>query len=605
MSAETGFLALLLLGAVVLFYTGWVRPDLTALLVLLALILPWPRPDTGEWLPLLDPQEAFSGFGSPAIIMVASLFILSTAIVRTGAASILSNRLLGVAQRSELRLQLTLLIAVTLFSAVVNDTATVLVWMPLILGVCRDRGIAPSRVLLVLAYASLLGGQWTLIGTRSNVVLSDYLRDHTGDGLGFFDFTPVAAVVLAACTTYFVLIGRRLLPRGDSEPTLAERYDVEEYLTEVLVPPDAEISGKRLGELAVKEAEGLAVLSVIRGKDFLVPVHSLRIREGDVLVVQGRVSRITELIKKNGFEVKEELQVDDKTLGRVDLRMVEALVARGSDLEGKRIGQLDLRRRHGVAVLAIRHPGQGVLRRAVDYRLRLGDSLLLVGHETQIDELRSNPDLLLLESRPLPSPSTPHAWTTFGLLGLIVGASATGLLEPAVVIPLAAVLALLLRCVSLRESYDAIDWRALVVLGGMISYGVALEESGSAEKLAQTVSAVFEPLGGHALFAALLLLTVLLTQLIENAAVAVILAPVAYQVAVVSGNEPAPFLLGVAICTSAAFMTPVAHESTILVMSAGGYRFRDYLRIGAPFAAITWIVTVLVLPLLYPLSSGR
>ncbi len=211
MNPEAVYLAVVLAGALVLFYTGWIRPDLTAAIVLVTTMLPW-RPDGGGGLRgLLTPKEALSGFGSPAVAMVASMFVLSAAMVRTGAAQLIGRRLLAAGSRSLLAHQLTVLAAVTVFSSVVNDTTTVLLWMPMVMAQCRARGQPPSRVLMLVAFASLLGGQWTLIGTRSNIVVSDYLRERTGEGLGFFSFTPIAVLVWVATLVWFVLAGRRLL----------------------------------------------------------------------------------------------------------------------------------------------------------------------------------------------------------------------------------------------------------------------------------------------------------------------------------------------------------------------------------------------------------
>ena len=233
MTAESLYLAIVLALALWSFWLQRLRPDVTALLVMLSLLLPW-RP-TGDGLrSILTPTEAFHGFGSTAVIMVASMFVLSAAMVRTGAAQLIGGRLLAAGASSELRFQLTVLLLVTAFSALVNDTTTVLVWMPPVMAICRERGYSPSRVLMLLAFASLLGGQWTLIGTRSNVILSDYLAARDGTGLGFFAFTPVAFAVFGACVAWFVLVGRHVLPAAGTNPTLESRYEVAEFLTETI-----------------------------------------------------------------------------------------------------------------------------------------------------------------------------------------------------------------------------------------------------------------------------------------------------------------------------------------------------------------------------------
>ena len=263
MSAASIYLAVVLSLALVSFYTQRLRPDVTALLVMLSLLIPWQPTDDGLQA-ILTASQAFHGFGSPALLMVTSMFVLSAAMVRTGAAQMLGGRLLEAGAKSELSFQLTVLVLVTGFSAIVNDTTTVLVWMPPVMAICQKRGYAPSRILMLLAFASLLGGKWTLIGTRSNVILSDYLLDRTGEGLAFFAFAPVGAAVFVACITWFVLVGRRFLPQAQASPSLESRYEVAEFLTETMAEPDSDIVGRTLGELDLPGRD-VTVLQIIRG----------------------------------------------------------------------------------------------------------------------------------------------------------------------------------------------------------------------------------------------------------------------------------------------------------------------------------------------------
>lgn len=602
MAAEGWYLAAVLAGALALFYTGKLRPDVTAMLVMLSLLVPW-RPGAGGPRPILAPQEAFSGFGSPAVIMVTSMFVLSAAMSRTGAAQLLGGVLQRAGSRSPLALQLAILTLVTLFSAFVNDTTTVLVWMPLVLAICRERGWSPSLFLLPLAYASLLGGQWTLIGTRSNIIVSDYLRTRTGEGLSFFIFTPVAAAIWVVAMLYFRAAGLRMLPKGTAEASLAERYDVQEYLTEVMAAPGSGFAGRTLEELDLAGRHHVTVLNVIRDGVPVPPTPGLRLGGNDVLVIQGRIGKITDLLGHPGLQVKQELRIGDRTLRSVDLRMVEALLAPGSALLGKILEEVDLEGGFGVSVLAVGRHGHSLGGSPMAQRLQAGDSLLLIGHEMQLDRLRRHPDLYLLESRSLPATGRRRALWVLGLMLLVILGSATGLLAPAFVIPLAAALAVLTRCVGMRGAYESLDLPSIVVVAGMIPFGLALEKTGTARALAEAVAAPLRHLGPFPIFAALTLATILLTQVIENAAVAIVLSPIAYEMAASTGANPAAFLLGVAICVSSAFMTPVAHESTILVMAPGRYEFRDYLRVGTPLAFLTWLVTMLVLPLCCPLGG--
>ena len=321
-----------------------------------------------------------------------------------------------------------------------------------------------------------------------------------------------------------------------------------------------------------------------------------------MLVLQGRIPAIAAVLQQ-GLKVREELQLDDKTLRSADLRMVEAILPPDSEFLGSSLRGLEFHRRYGVSPLAISRAGRSLRDRPLAEPLRSGDSLLLVGHEPELQRLRNNPNLMLLETRALPATRRTDVFVVLGLMTAMVLASATGLLAPAVAIPLAAMAAVLTGTVGIRSAYEAIDLQALVIVGAMIPFGQALHDTGAADLLAKAAVNSLGTDSPHLLFAGVLLFAVALTQLIENAAVAVLLAPLATAVAESAGCRPAPFLLGVAICVSAAFVTPIAHESTILVMGPGKYRFADYTRLGLPFALLTWLVTSLLLPLLHPLRA--
>jgi di/tricarboxylate transporter len=586
----------------VLFVTGWLRVDVTAMLVMLSLLVPvWPD-GRGGLQGLLDARQAFSGFGSPAVLMLAGMFVLSASLVQTGAASLLGERLLLKASRSVLLLQATLFVTVAGLSTLVSNTTTVLVAIPLALAACRRRDFPPSKVLMPIAIASLLGGQWTLIGTRSNVLISDFVASKTGAALPFFSFTPVAAIVFVVCLAWFLTLGRRLLPTAGEGRSLAARYDVTEYLTEILATPNSRLVGRTLAEIDLATHHGVTVLQVIREDDSLTPTPWLRLAPRDVLVVQGRMSQIDQLLQTTSLEFKEELALGERTLRSVDLVMVEAVVAPHSDLEGRTLREVDFMTRFGASVLGIGRRGHLLTGVLADQRLRFGDSLLIVGHSDRLRPLRESPDLLLVDSRRRSARDPRRAWAVIALLAAVAGLAAAEVLEPAFAIVAAAVAAVLMRCVNVRQAYEAIDWKTLVVVGGMIPYSVAMEVTGSDRALAQGIVSVFHGAGPQVLFAGLLLVVLLLTQVLGNATVAVLIGPLAWRLALAVGADPMPFLIGSALCTSASFMMPVAHEATLLVMGPGGYRGRDYLRVGLPFALITWAVTVVVLPWFYPLT---
>jgi len=593
--AEYLALGLIVTVAVVLFWTQKLPYELTAVLVLLALVFPWPHPD-GRWVGILSYQEGFSGFGSAAVIMIAAMFVFGGALVQTGAAEWFGARLFRATARSEWLLQLTVLTTTTGFSMFVNDTTTVLVFMPLILGVCREHNLPPSRYLLFAAYGSLLGGQWTLIGTRSNILINDFHLQFTGTGLGFFDFTPAAIAIFLVSALYLVGFGRRLLPSNGADAVVRE--EGRAYLAEVVITERSSALGKPVEELSWAKRRDMSLVDVLRGGRRIPRWFELQ--EGDLLIFEGPAPALQELLKSPGFRLKEELKLDPKTLQSINLVTVEALLAPNARYQGRTLEQVDFNRFYRFTVLGIARHGETLRSRLAETPLQYGDYLLLLGNVADVARLRNNRNLILLGEKSVPAIGRRKALVTLLLLAGIILTAMSGALPPPVSIPLAAVLAILCGCISPQDAYGSIDWPTIITLGGILPLGLAMEKTGAAADLARLLIDGFAGLPPQLLLGVVLLFAVVLTQLIENAAVAIILAPLAYQVAIGSGVDPKPFMVGLAVCVSAAFCSPIAHESTILVFGPGGYRFGDYLKLGSVLALITWLLGTLITPLVWP-----
>ena len=596
MKPEFVVLGLILLGALYLFWTQRLRTDITALLVMLTLALPWPRPD-GKWSAILSPQEAYAGFGSVAVIMVAAMFVFGAAMVRTGAAEMIGGRLFRACAHDEFLFQAAVMSVATAFSMFINETTVVLVFLPVILGVCKERNLSPSRYLLCAAYGAALGGQWTLIGTRSSIIVSDFLHQRTGHGIGFFDFTPIAAPVFVGCAIYFFLFGRRFLPKAELQSL--EQELGKEYLTEVMVTPQSTTVGLTLDQLDWAKRQDITIVGVIREGERMPPNGWMKLHPGDALIMQGAVPTIGSLLKSPGFQFMEEVKIGEKTLRSLDLITVEALLSPNSRYTGRTMQQTNFGRDYGFSVLGISRHGQTIHERPSATRLEYGDSLLLLGHNSNLERLERNPNLIVLSQRHFPTSGKWQATIMMLLLGGIILTAVTGVLTPALSVPLAAIAALLLGCVKVNDTYKSVNWQAVATVGGMMSLGLALEKTGAAGALAHLIVTNLEWAGPNVILCALLALTVAMTQLIENAAIAIILSPIAYQIARESHADPKSFMIGLAICISTSFCTPVAHETTMLVMGPGRYRFKHYLAIGSGMAVIAWLITTFVTPMIW------
>jgi di/tricarboxylate transporter len=596
MKPEFIVLGFILAGALYFFWTQRLRTDIAALLVMLCLAIPWPHPD-GTWSGILTPQEAFAGFGSVAVIMVTAMFIFSAALVRTGAAEMIGGRLFRASARSELLFQIAVFTLATACSMFVNETTIVLVFMPVVLGVCKERNLSPSRYLLFAAYGAALGGQWTLIGTRSNIIVSEFLRQRTGHAIGFFDFTPVAATVFVGCAAYFFLVARRFLPAPDVQSL--EQELGKEYLSEVMVTPQSTTVGLTLDQLEWAKRQDATIVGVIREGERMPPNGWMKLRAGDVLIIQGAVPTIGSLLKSPDFRFMEEVKIGEKALRSLDLITVEALLSPNSRYTGRTMQETNFGRDYGFSVLGISRHGQTIQERPSATKLEYGDSLLLLGHNSNLERLERNPNLIVLSQRHFPTSGKRQAFITLLLLLGVILAAITGALTPALSIPIAAAAVLLLRCIKVTDTYKSVDWPAVATVGGMISFGFALEKTGAAAALAHAIVSNFQWAGPNLILGALLLFTVTLTQIIENAAVAIILAPIAFQIARESHGDPKPFMIGLAVCISTSFCTPVAHETTMLVMGPGRYRFTHYLTMGSGMAIVAWLIATYVTPLIW------
>jgi len=529
--------------------------------------------------------------------MVTAMFVFGAAMVRTGAAEMIGGRLFRACAHNELLLQVAVMSMATLFSMFINETTIVLVFMPVILGVCKERNLSPSRYLLCAAYGAALGGQWTLIGTRSNIIASDILRQRTGQGIGFFDFTPIAAPIFVGCAIYFFLVGRRFLPKTEIQSL--EQELGKEYLTEVMVTPQSTTVGLTLDQLDWAKRQDVTIVGVIREGERMPPNGWMRLHPGDALIMQGAVPTIGSLLKSPNFQFMEEVKIGEKTLRSLDLITVEALLSPNSRYTGRTMQQTNFGRDYGFSVLGISRHGQTIQERPSATRLEYGDSLLLLGHNSNLERLERNPNLIVLSQKHFPTSGKSQAIITMLLLGGIISTAITGLLSPALSVPLAAVAVLLLGCVKVTDTYKSVDWQAVATVGGMMSLGFALEKTGAAGALAQAIVTNFQWAGAHFILGVLLASTVVLTQLIENAAVAIILAPIAYQIAQQAHANPKSFLVGLAVCISTSFCTPVAHETTMLVMGPGRYRFMHYLSIGSGMAVLAWLIATIVTPMVW------
>jgi len=572
----------LLLAAVILFATEKISVDLVALLLLCALVL------SG----ILTPAEAFAGFSSDILIILASIFVITGALRQAGLLDALGFAAVRLVGKRPRLVTPTAMGVVGLVSAFMNNTTVTAMFLGPAIGLCERLGRSPSRLLMPVAFASILGGTCTLIGTSTNVAVSGYIAAQGMQPLGMFEFTGIGLVVLAVGILYFSLVGVRMLPEGREE-NLAEEYHIREYLSEIVVRPGSPLIGQRATESDLSILN-FQILKIVRGEDEFAPDSRVRLAEGDVLLVNGRADNLIKVSKIEGIDIRQPGQGTGPGLEVRGSRVAEVLILPKSGMAGRSLRDSDFRRVTGLTVLAIYRQGHTLRDRVAEIPLRQGDILLVQGPPERFAVFQRSLDLAVLTTFEVEHGRKRVGFWVIGLFGVAVCASAFGWVPLSVGLLLVALVAVLSRCLSLEEAYRTIDWRLLILIGGMTAFGRAMEVSGSADFLATWITHLFEPMGVMALLGAFFVLTVLLTQPMSNAAAALVVLPVALSTAQQLGLNERTFAIAIMMAASISLITPL-EPSCIIVYGPGKYRFRDFVKVGLP---LTLLLGAIVLPLL-------
>jgi di/tricarboxylate transporter len=588
--------------SILLFITDWLRVDLVALLVLLALVL------TG----LITPEEAFSGFASPAVITVWAIFIVSGGLFYTGVANLLGDRLLQVAGTGVARLVGVVMAAVGLMSGVMNNVGATAVMMPAVVAMSRKARINASKLLMPLAFGSLLGGMITLIGTPPNILVSDALRQAGLEPFSLLAFAPVGLVALALGVVYMILFGWRLLPdRSPAErlaavagpdEELVDLYRLGERLFRARVPFGSPLIGQTLAESGLRQDFDISVISLERPDGSRVaPGKDMVLRRGDMLLVEGMVDHIAWAEATGLLDLQPEIGVEDRDLQSGAVGIAEVLLSPHSRLVGQTLADIQFREKYNLNVLAILREGQPYRTGLVDLPLRFGDTLLVQGPRQNFRILQREIDYVVLgdveDGRVTRTQKAPLA---LGILVVMLVPVIAGWLPITAAALLAGVLMVLTGCLTMDEAYQSIEWKAVFLVAGTLPLGIAMAKTGTADFLAGLMVETVGGLGPIALLAGFYILTNLLTQFMSNAASTVLIAPIAIDAAQRVGSDPHALLMAVAVGASAGFLTPVAHQSNVLVMGPGGYRFGDYLKSGLPLNLLTFAIVLVVVPLVWP-----
>ena len=563
---------------IALFLFGWgtIRHAFVALITLFLLIIAG----------ITDPTEAFSGFGHPAVITVAAVLIIGKALEYSGLIDLLGKWVMKIG--SSLLLQIFLLsLLVAVASAFMNNVGALAIMMPIAIHLARKGGNPPSYILMPIAFASLLGGMTTLIGTPPNIIIASFRAENYGEPFGMFSFTPVGLVIMIAGIAFITLIGWRLLPRRAAKKSEKELFDLDDYISEVEVPNDSDLAGKAISELYAKTNADIQLLGLVRDKKRIhAPSDEALILGKDILILESDANELESFLKDTKLKIVGDKKFRKDAEGSDKIAFAEAVVMADSTLIGRTAADLHMRSRYGINLLAVARREKNIRKRIDHVIFRSGDVLLLQGREHLLNNTITSIGCLPLAQRGLRLGYKTRIPLALGIFFTSIGLIIAGLLPVQVAFTMAALAMVLSGVLPVKEVYRSVDWPVIVLLGAMLPVGAALEATGGAALIASLILDLGGSIPNWAILTLILVITMFLSDIINNAATVVLMAPIAIGVADGIGVSIDPFLMAVAVGGSCAFLTPIGHQSNTLVMGPGGYKFTDYWRMGLPLEVI-------------------
>lgn len=597
MPTEIIIVLTLLAIALILFGTEKLPVDVVGILLVIGLVL------SG----VLNVNQALSGFGDNVIITIGGLFVLTGGLIKTGLVDLVGRRLYKIAGSNEFMLTALIMGVAAVSASVLKNTTTTAMFLPVVMGLAERAKIPPSKLLMPLAFGAILGGSCTLIGTSTNLAVSGAMQRYGMAGYSMFELTAVGVITVAVGMVYMLTIGRKMLPTRGGEDSLTEQYHIREYISELIVLPGSHLIGKTLAEADFHNELELNVLGIIRGKDAerILPGPRDRIQLNDLLVVEGKLANILNVKTQAGLEIKADFTASDDVFEGAGVELFEVLVMRDSKLVGQTLRSLDFRRSYNLTVLAVNRHGQNFVEKLSDLMLEFGDVLLVQGRRRRVEPLVVDGEILLLEDLSKGAMRTdkrPWALAAFGLfLVLSLSKVVIGYDVPlAVAVLLGVMLLLATKTVRYAELYSLIDFRLLVLIACMMSFGIAMEQTKTDVFLADLIVRYFEQYGSIAVLAGFFALTVALTQPMSNQAAALVVLPVAVKTAVALGLNPRTFAVAITYAASFSFITPL-EPACILVYTPGRYTFMDFVKIGTILTIVVFAVAMLLVPAFWKL----
>lgn len=586
---EENVVFLLLASALILFIWGKIRYDFIALAILFVLSI----------LRIIPVEDTFSGFGHPAVITVAAVMIVSQGLQNSGLIDLIARWLEKIGKNN--LLQTVVLCAVTgIASAFMNNVGAIAIMMPVAIKLSNKNNNPPSHILMPLAFSSILGGMMTLIGTPPNIIISTFRNNAIGSPFKMFDFMPVGIFITIVGIAFVSIIGWRLLPKRKAQNGPGELFNIDDYITEVRVLKNSNYRGKKLGDIKKAKNFDINILGLIRNKRRIhTPELSEELKVNDILIFEADSENLKEFTDITGFKLLGGKQFRKDAAGSKDISNREVVVINGSKILGKTASDLNLRSRYGINLLAVARADQQIKQRLDHIKFQVGDVLLLQGRTQVLDETISNIGCIPLEERGLRIGYQKRIIMALSIFIAAIIIAATGILHVSLSFSIAALLLILTGIIPFRDVYKDIDWAIIILLGAMLPVGTALELSGGANTIAEIIMSWGTGIPLWLMLAIIMFITMLLSNVINNAATAVLMAPIGIIIAQNTGVSVDSFLMSIAIGASSPFLTPIGHQSNTLVMAPGGYKFTDYWRMGLPLQILIIVIAIPIIMLVW------
>jgi|UniRef100_UPI00404AA5F2 di/tricarboxylate transporter len=572
-------------------------PDLTALTLFLILV----------GTQLIPSAMAFSVFSNPAPLTVGAMFVLSAALVKCGAVDRISALIESTSKLPYSVVILLMVVMVATLSAFINNTPVVVVFLPVILNLARKMNRAPSKLLIPLSYAAVLGGTCTLIGTSTNLVVNGIITAKGLPAFSMFELGWLGVPVTILGGIYLAIFGNRLLPVREMLTSILSDEERREYITEAYVQEGSPVLGKTLAAAGLTQKRGVRVIEIVRdGIALILNAEAVQLKAGDRLILSCRPTGIANTRRLQGVNLVSELNLGIEQIAAHEGSLVEAVVTPHSALLAHTVSEVNFRQRYRMVVVALHRKGKNVREQIESLPIEAGDVLLMMGTDQAIDALRNNDDFLFFDRARVPTKQqTGKMLLVAGVIAAVVTAAALEWVPIEIGALTGCVIVCLSRCLKTTEAYAAIDWNILFLIYGMLAMGMAMEHTGAAGWIAGHIVNGVQYLvptahKGIVMLACLYLVTTVLTEILSNNAIAALMAPIAIGVAIKLGMDPRPFIIAVTFAASAAFATPIGYQTNTYVYGVGGYRFSDFLKIGVPLNILCFIVAMVVIPQVWP-----